>query len=108
MKLERSPITTKPIWVFWAGLTQTGLLKNKALPGGLGNRGKKGHLFQGNKGQIFKGSTGTKTMFGNGEHEKTNFQFLGNSPENKSIISGEKGNRFPPWEGLYNGSQLEA
>ena len=49
----------------------------------------------------FEGNRGTKTNLGNREHKKTNFRFLGNR-ETGQFISGEQGNRYPLWEGLYN------
>ena len=48
---------------------------DEALPGVLGNRGKRVFISgeQGNKGQILRGNRGTKTILGNSEHKKTNF-----------------------------------
>ena len=46
-----------------------------------------------------EGNRGTKTILGNREHKKTNFRFLGNRGTSQ-FISGEQGNRYPPWEGL--------
>ena len=75
--------------------------KGEALPGVLGNRGTRAFISgeQGNKGQILRG---TKTILGNREHRKSNFQYLGNRGTSQ-FISGEQGNRYPPWEGLKGG-----
>ena len=43
----------------------------------------------------FKGNRGTKTILGNREHKKTNFQFFGNRGTSQ-FISGEQGSRYPP------------
>ena len=74
---------------------QNRLTMCEALIGVLRNRGK-GHLFQGNgnKGPSFR-DTGNKTILGNREHKKTNFQLLGNRGTSQ-FISGEQGNRYPP------------
>ena len=77
---------------------------NEALPGVLGNPGKGAFISgeQGNKGNFFRGTfilgqslRGTKTILGNREHKKTNFQFLGNRGTSQ-FISGEQRNRYPP------------
>ena len=65
---------------------------------GFWGTGEKGHLFQGNKGQILRGTEEQKKI-GNREHKKTNFPFFGNR-KTSQFISGEQGNRYPPWEGL--------
>ena len=74
-----------------------------------GLRPSQGFLGTAEKGIYFRGTgeqrlnfeeTGkTKTILGNWEHKKTNFRFLGNRGTSQSI-SGEQGNRYPPWEGL--------
>ena len=68
---------------------------------GFRGTGETGHLFQGTGEQRlnFEGNRGTKTILGNREHKKTNFRFLGNMGTNQ-FISGEQGNRYPPWQGL--------
>ena len=58
----------------------------EALQGGLENRRKKGHLFQGNKGQILRG---TKTILGDREHEKT-FLILGKQGNTPIYFSGTR------------------
>ena len=49
----------------------------------------------------FEGNRGTKTILGNREHKKAIFRFLGNRGTSE-FLSGEQGNRYPPWEGLIN------
>ena len=60
----------------------------EALPGFSGNRGKRTFISgeQGNKCQILR-----RTISGNREHKKTNFQFWGTSQSREQV---------PPWEGL--------
>ena len=72
---------------------------DEALPGVLGNRGKRVFISgeQGNKGQILRG---TKTILGNREHKKTNFDFWGTG-EQANLFQGNKGTSTP-WEGLYD------
>ena len=54
----------------------------------------KGHLCQETREQMlnFDGKMETKTIFGNREHMKTNFQFVGNRGTSQ-FISGEHENR---------------
>ena len=67
---------------------------DEALPWVLENRGNRAFISGGigNKGKILRG---TKTIFGNREHKKTNFRFLGKRGTSQ-FISGEQGNRYPP------------
>ena len=59
---------------------------------GFWGTGEKGYLFQLNRGTKVKfwGERGTKTILGNREHKKTNFQCLGNRGTSQ-FISGEQG-----------------
>ena len=70
-------------------------------PRGFGEQGNKGIYFRGTGEQRpnFEGNRGTMTILGNREHKKANFPFLGNRGTSE-FISGEQGNRYPPWEGL--------
>ena len=58
--------------------------------------GEMGIYFRGTGEQMptFEGNRGTKTILGNREHKKTNFQFLGNRGTSQ-FISGEQGDRNP-------------
>ena len=67
---------------------------NEALPGVLGNRGKR-TLIKWEQRPILRG---TKTILGNREHKKASFQFLG-SRGTSQFISGNKETgtpSFPP------------
>ena len=68
---------------------------------GFREQGKKGIYFRGTGEQRpnFEGNRGTKTILKNREYKETNFRFLGNRGTSQ-FISGEQGNRYPPWEGL--------
>ena len=68
--------------------------KDEALPGVLGNRGKRVFIL-GEQRPNFEGNRGTKTILGNREQKKTNFRFLGNRGTSE-FISGEQGNMYPP------------
>ena len=72
------------------------MYKVEALPGVLGNSGKRGIYFRGTWEQRpnFEGNRGTKTILGNREHKTTNFRFLGN--KGTCQISEEQGNKYPP------------
>ena len=78
---------------FFANMLEV-LKIDEALPGVLGNRGKRAFISgeQDNKVQMFRG---TKTIIGNKEHKKTIFRFRGNSGTSQ-FISGEHGNRYRP------------
>ena len=65
----------------------------EALPGVMGNRGNRAFI-SGEQRSNFEGNRGTKTILGNREHKKTNFQFLENRGTSQ-FISGEQGNRYP-------------
>ena len=52
-------------------------------------------FISGNQIPNSEGNRGTKTIFGNGDHKKTNFQFLGNRGTSQ-FISWEQGNRYLP------------
>ena len=63
---------------------------------GFWGTGENGIYFRGTGEQRpnFEGNRGTKTILGNREHKKTNFQFLGNRGTSQ-FISREQGNRYP-------------
>ena len=67
---------------------------NEALPGVLGNRGKRVFISgeQWNKGQILRGTGEQRQYWGTGNIRKQIFDFWGTS----QFISGEQGNRYPP------------
>ena len=69
-------------------------IKSEALPGVLGNRGKRAFI-SGEQWPNLEGNRGTKTILGNREHKKTNFRFLGNRGTSQ-FISGEQ---VPPLGG---------
>ena len=68
-------------------------MPNEALPGVLGNSGK-GFYFRGRgigeQRTNFEGNRGTKTILGNREHKKTNFDFWG-TWEQAYLFQGNKG-----------------
>ena len=66
---------------------------DEALPGVLGNREKRAFIAREQR-QNFEENRRRKTIFGNREYKKTNFQFLGNRGTSQFIL-GEQGNRYP-------------
>ena len=58
---------------------------------GFGGTGEKGIYFRGTKVKFRGEQEGIKTILGNREHKKTNFQFLGNrSGEQANLFQGNK------------------
>ena len=55
----------------------------------------------------FERNRGTKTIFGNWEHKKTNIRFSENRGTSQ-FLSGEQGNRYPPGRAsqLTNSSRI--
>ena len=76
---------------------------NKALPGVLGNRGKRGIYFRrtGEQRPNFEGTGEQRQYWGTGNIRKQIFDFWG-TWEQASLFQGNKGTGTP-WEGLFNG-----
>ena len=66
---------------------------SEALPGVLGNRGKRVFI-SGEQRPNFEGNRGIKTILRNWEHKKTNFRFLGTG-EQANLLQGNKGTGTP-------------
>ena len=76
---------------------------------GFGEQGKQVIYFRGtNRGTRpkFEGNKGTKSILGNSEHKKINFNFW--EQGNKPIYFRGTREQVPPWEGLFNTTYISA
>ena len=81
------------------------LIITEALPGVLGNRGKRVFISgeEGSKGQILRGTGEQRQYWGTGNIRKQIFDFWG-TWEQANLFQGNKGTGIPPWEGLITSS----